>query len=252
MLRRLAQWLHKPLIAAADAQWPAQAGRCRASEKCTQSLATFVQPVSSGTAAALPLRQECSIAATAASTSESSVLSPPAQRCFSSSPEFTAAGGAPPQFTAGPDPSKAAGPAGQAAGPQHEAGGAGAQDDDDWAGDVDAILERVQEAALVHVVRLLGSALNEFKSICLLAYVGHIALVDAIINSCSCISVTHHCRPQFVAFSDVVNGAHSRVQQKEKGWSHAALVAGARDVGVSPAIAGQLEKGGTDLVEVMV
>lgn len=38
--------------------------------------------------------------------------------------------------------------------------------------------------------------------------------------------------------------------QKETGWSNAALVAGARDVGVSPAIAGSLEKGGTDLVEV--
>lgn len=40
------------------------------------------------------------------------------------------------------------------------------------------------------------------------------------------------------------------VLQREHGWSHAALVAGARDVGVSPAIAGSLQKGGTDLVEV--
>ncbi len=38
--------------------------------------------------------------------------------------------------------------------------------------------------------------------------------------------------------------------QKQLGWTHAALVAGARDVGVSPAIAGALDKGGADLVEV--
>ena len=38
--------------------------------------------------------------------------------------------------------------------------------------------------------------------------------------------------------------------QKELGWSHAALVAGARQVGVSPAIVGSLDNGGADLVQV--
>lgn len=37
-----------------------------------------------------------------------------------------------------------------------------------------------------------------------------------------------------------------------EGWTHAALVGGARDVGVSPAICGSLQNGGTDLAQFFV
>jgi hypothetical protein len=70
-------------------------------------------------------------------------------------PEFAVAGGLPPIFTAGPDPRQAAGATGHAGAARgtQQGGAAGADDrSDEWSGDVDAVLERVQEAALNHVV----------------------------------------------------------------------------------------------------
>jgi hypothetical protein len=40
--------------------------------------------------------------------------------------------------------------------------------------------------------------------------------------------------------------------QKAHGWTQAAIVAGAKDIGLSPAIGGVLERGESELVEVSV
>lgn len=152
MLRRLAQRLHKPLTA--NAECPIHVECIPAPVAVARSQVTSAQPAA-GIGIAAAQRPQLAVEALAATarTSAASIPSVSAQRHFSSGPEFTAAGGSPPQFTAGPDPRAAAGAAAEAAGPQHEAGAAGDAGSDERNGDVDAVLERVQEAALAHVVR---------------------------------------------------------------------------------------------------
>lgn len=148
MLRRSAQRLHSPLAALASAESPTCNGQIGAAAQLAQSLTQHAD-VSSGSMGAAMDADANATAAAQASLSHSE-----SQRRFRA-PEFTAAGGLPPIFTAGPDPRQAAGATRHAgAGPRTEQGGAAGADDrsDDWSGDVDAVLDRVQEAALNHVV----------------------------------------------------------------------------------------------------
>ena len=148
MLRRLAQRLHSPLAVLAAAETATCNGQIGAAGQLAHSLTQHAE-ISSGSMGAAMDADASATAAAHASLAQSK-----SQRRLRT-PEFTAAGGLPPIFTAGPDPRQAAGATGHA-GAAHgtrQGGAAGADDrGEEGGGDVDAVLDRVQEAALNHVV----------------------------------------------------------------------------------------------------
>ena len=148
MLRRLAQRLHSPLAVLATAETATCNGQLGAAGQLANSLTQHADISSSSMGAAMDADARATAAAHA------SLAQSQSQRRLRT-PEFTAAGGLPPIFTAGPDPRQAAGATGRA-GAAHgtwQGGAAGADDTgEERGGDVDAVLDRVQEAALNHVV----------------------------------------------------------------------------------------------------
>ena len=148
MLRRLAQRLHSPLAVLATAEAATSNGQIGAAGQLAQSLTQHAD-ISSGSMGAAMDADANATAAAHASLAQSE-----SQR-RNRKPEFTVAGGLPPIFTAGPDPRQAAGASGHAGAAHGTQHGAATNDrNDERGGDVDAVLDRVQEAALSHVVCL--------------------------------------------------------------------------------------------------
>ena len=165
------------------------------------------------------------------STSAMQNVSPNLQlRRLSSVPEFTAETAGGPQFTADPGRSTA----GMGATDTTTSSTSGKEEAGGWAGGIDDALVQVQEAALSHVVRR-----RRLKLITR-------ALCTALAGWYEQVSSPTDGQPN----PHLISESESGTSQKELGWSNEALVAGARDVDVSPAIAGSLQKGGADLVQV--